>query len=71
MKKTGNLFEVAREQLEKERIEKNELEFTFSDVIDRAVEIRKRLDEQEVRKHNKSNKKWYSKKRGIKWKSLV
>jgi len=58
MKKTGNLFEIAREQLEKEKEEVTPL-----DVIDRAILIRKRLDEQEVKRQSKAFKKWYLKKK--------
>jgi len=56
MKKTGNLFELAREQLEKEKVK-----FTPLDVINRAILIRKRLDEQENEKRRKKNRKYYLK----------
>jgi hypothetical protein len=51
-----NLFEIAREQLEKKKIK-----FTPLDVIDRAIVIRRRLDELEAKKHRKANRKNYVK----------
>jgi len=56
MKKISNLFELAREQLIKKK-----KPFTALEVIDRAVELRQKLDEIEVLKHRKANKKYYMK----------
>jgi len=54
MKKIGNLFELARQSLEKRN-----KQFTNVDVIDVAIELRHRLDDIELLKHRKANKKYY------------
>jgi hypothetical protein len=46
-----DLFTLARKQLEKKKIK-----FTFLDVIDRAVKIRRRLDRQEEKRVNNFKK---------------
>jgi len=61
MKKTGNLFALARKRLEKKKVK-----FTLVDVIDKAIEIRRKLDEQEVIRQSKAFKKWYLKKKSNK-----
>jgi hypothetical protein len=58
MKYTGNLFEIARQQLEKKK-----RPFTALRVVNRAIAIRRKLDRIEVLKHRKANKKYYMKKR--------
>lgn len=58
MRKIGNLFELARKQLEKTKVK-----FSPLNVIDRTIELRSRLDDIEVLKHRKSNKKHYTNKK--------
>jgi hypothetical protein len=53
-----NLFELARKQLENKKVK-----FTTIDVIDRAVAIRRRLDEIETKKHREANRMYYLKKK--------
>ena len=52
MKNTGNLFELARRQLEKKH-----RKFTPLNVFDRAVKIRQRLDKQEEKREKNLFKK--------------
>jgi len=51
-----SLFDLARKQLEGKKIK-----FTPLDVINRAIEIRYKLDDKEKQKRNKINKKHYLK----------
>jgi len=51
-----SLFDLARKQLEGKKIK-----FTPLDVINRAIEIRGKLDDKEKQKRNKINKKHYLK----------
>jgi len=56
MIKTGNLFELARKQLRKKH-----KPFTVLNIFDRAVEIRKELDETEIKKEREYNHRYYLK----------
>lgn len=57
MTKLGiSLFDLARKQLAKKKIK-----FTPLDVVNRAIEIRTKLDDKEKQKRNKINRKHYIK----------
>jgi hypothetical protein len=58
MKKTGNLFEVARQNLEKKK-----RPFTPMNVIEEAIRLRKVLDDKEDERRRKINRKYYLKRR--------
>jgi hypothetical protein len=64
MVKTGNLFEVARQQLTEEFKKGNVPLFDDLDVFDRAVQLRYRLDGIEEEKNRMRCKKNYLRKRG-------
>jgi len=54
--KKGNLFEVARKQLKRKNIK-----ITPIMVLDKAIEIRKKLDDKEEQRRKEINKKHYIK----------
>jgi hypothetical protein len=56
--KTGNLFEVARQNLEKKKVKITPLK-----VIDEAIRLRKVLDDKEDERRRKTNRKYYLKRR--------